>query len=182
MSKVRKVAILGSRSVGKSSLAIQFVDQHFTETYFPTIESKFTKEMRWNQQDFTVEIIDTAGQDEFSILNSKHAVGIHGYILVYSLASLQSFEIVQQIHDKILNFMGVDHIPTCLVANKNDLMAQRQVPREEGERLAKEWGCAFLEVSCKHHQGVHRVFELMIGEIEKVDAESRPEKNACVIL
>lgn len=44
-------------------------------------------------------------QDEYSILNSKHFIGIHGYILVYSVASMQSFEMVQVIRDKILNHL-----------------------------------------------------------------------------
>lgn len=44
-------------------------------------------------------------QDEYSILNSKHFIGIHGYMLVYSIASMQSFEMVQVIRDKILNHL-----------------------------------------------------------------------------
>lgn len=42
-------------------------------------------------------------QDEYSILNSKHFIGIHGYMLVYSVASLPTFEMVQVIRDKILD-------------------------------------------------------------------------------
>ena len=44
-------------------------------------------------------------QDEYSILNSKHFIGIHGYVLVYSVASTSSFEMVQVIRDKILNHL-----------------------------------------------------------------------------
>lgn len=44
-------------------------------------------------------------QDEYSILNSKHFIGIHGYVLVYSVASMQSFEMVEVIKDKILNHL-----------------------------------------------------------------------------
>lgn len=44
-------------------------------------------------------------QDEYSILNSKHFIGIHGYMLVYSVASMQSFEMVSVIYDKILNHL-----------------------------------------------------------------------------
>lgn len=38
-------------------------------------------------------------------MNSKHFIGIHGYMLVYSVASLQSFEMVQVIRDKLLNHL-----------------------------------------------------------------------------
>jgi Ras family protein len=66
-------------------------------TCFSTIESTFNKSLRYKGQEYAAEIVDTAGQDEFSILNSKHAVGIHGYVLVYAVTSKQSFEIVKLI-------------------------------------------------------------------------------------
>lgn len=109
---------------GKSSLTVQFVDEHFVESYYPTIENTFSKIIKYKGQEYATEIIDTAGQvwelltllshtasyliqtqDEYSILNSKHFIGIHGYVLVYSVASMQSFEMVQVIRDKILNHL-----------------------------------------------------------------------------
>jgi hypothetical protein len=44
-------------------------------------------------------------KDEYTILNSKHFIGIHGYMIVYSVGSKQSFEMVRIIRDKILNHM-----------------------------------------------------------------------------
>lgn len=84
---------------------MRYVDGHFVESYYPTIENTFSKEIRYKGQDYATEIVDTAGQDEYSILNSKHFIGIHGYMLVYSVSSLQSFEMVQVIRDKILNHL-----------------------------------------------------------------------------
>jgi Ras family protein len=63
-------------------------------------------------------------QDEYSILNSKHAIGIHGFVLVYSVTSRKSFEMVQIVYDKIVNFCGMSSIPCVIVGAKNDL-AQR---------------------------------------------------------
>lgn len=48
---------------------------------------------------------DRHAQDEYSIMNSKHFIGIHGYMLVYSVASLQSFEMIQVIREKLLNHL-----------------------------------------------------------------------------
>lgn len=58
---------LGSRSLlnshsGKSSLTVQFVEGHFVEAYYPSIENTFTKAMKVRGQDFVLEILDTAGQ------------------------------------------------------------------------------------------------------------------------
>jgi Ras family protein len=107
------------RETGKSSLAVRYVDGHFVESYYPTIENTFSKEIRYKGQDYSTEIVDTAGQDEYSILNSKHFIGIHGYMLVYSVQSLPSFEMVQVIRDKILNHLVNFTHPTPLTLNLN---------------------------------------------------------------
>ena len=181
--KTRKIAILGGRSVGKSSLTVQFVENHFAETYYPTIENSFTKVIKYRGQEYQAEIMDTAGQDEFSILSSKHAVGIHGYILVYSISSRQSFEICSVIRDKILDLTGMESIPLVLVANKVDLHSQRQVSVEEGQNLARKWNCTFIETSAKHNQNISRVFEQLLNEIEKqrTDTDTAEKPSTCVI-
>lgn len=92
-------------TLGKSSLTVQYVDGHFVDSYYPTIENTFSKVIRYRNHDFAVEIIDTAGQDEYTILNSKHFIGIHGYMIVYSVASKQSFDMCRIIRDKILNHL-----------------------------------------------------------------------------
>ena len=78
--KKRKIAVLGSRSVGvsgssasrtpvltssfpgKSSLVVQFIENHFVESYYPTIESNFTKTINHKGDEYECDIIDTAGQ------------------------------------------------------------------------------------------------------------------------
>ena len=84
---------------------MRFVDGVFVESYYPTIENTFSKEIKYKGHDFATEIVDTAGQDEYSILNSKHFIGIHGYMLVYSVSSMQSFEMVQVVREKIINHL-----------------------------------------------------------------------------
>ncbi|GAA5826780.1 hypothetical protein JCM3770_003987 [Rhodotorula araucariae] len=183
--KQRKVALLGSRSVGKSSLTVQFVDQHFVDSYYPTIENTFTKMVKYKGQDFQLDIIDTAGQDEFSILSSRHAVGLHGWILVYSVSSRSSFEMCSIIREKILNYTGRDSVPMVLVGNKSDLAVQRQVTREEGAALAASWGkTVFIESSARTNENVSRVFDAVVAEIEK-DLNPEPEqpaKGGCTVM
>lgn len=79
--KQRKIAILGSRSVGKfkvnrrkmcahthracagkSSLTVRYCEGHFVEAYYPTIENTFSHEILYKGQNFLTEIIDTQGQ------------------------------------------------------------------------------------------------------------------------
>ena len=116
-------------------------------------------------------------------MNSKHAIGIHGYVLVYSLASRQSFEMCKILRDKILNFTGIDWVPIVLVGNKLDLQLQRQVPAEEAQELAREWNCTFIEASAKHNQNISKVFEMILGEIEKIRGDPNVEnKQSCILL
>ncbi|RKF83072.1 GTP-binding protein rhb1 [Golovinomyces cichoracearum] len=182
--KQRKIALVGSRSVGKSSLTVQFVDGHFVESYYPTIENTFSKIIKHQGQEYATEIIDTAGQDEYSILSSKHFIGIHGYMLVYSVASTQSFEMMQVIRDRILNHLGTDWAPVILVGNKSDLRPdQRHVSLEDGKKLAETFECSHIETSARYNENVTKAFELMIGQIEK--SRNLTESKAaskCVIL
>ncbi|GLI76768.1 GTP-binding protein [Penicillium ochrochloron] len=170
--KQRKIAIVGSRSVGKSSLTVRFVEQHFVESYYPTIENTFSRIIKHNGQDYATEIVDTAGQDEYSILNSKHFIGIHGYIIVYSVTSRQSFE------------MGADQVPLVIVGNKSDLKGdQRQVTLDEGRQLAEEFSCGFTEASAFLDFNVAKAFDLIIGEIEKSQNPSQPAgNNKCTVM
>ncbi|KAB8349449.1 hypothetical protein FH972_023476 [Carpinus fangiana] len=203
--KLRKIAIVGSRSVGmitlalthycrmhvltlrpqgKSSLTVQFVDGHFVESYYPTIENTFSKTIKYKGQDYATEIIDTAGQDEYSILNSKHFIGIHGYMLVYSMNSRQSFEMVRVIRDKILNHLGTESVPIVIVGNKSDLRPeQRQVTSDDGRKLGEEFKCAWTEASARYNENVGKAFELMIGEIEKSQNPNEPaDGNKCAVM
>lgn len=66
----RKIALLGSRSVGKSSLAVQFCDNHFVESYYPTIEEQFTKEFKYRGKEYLLEIQDTAGHVRQGLLTT----------------------------------------------------------------------------------------------------------------
>jgi len=70
---------------------------------------------------------DADRQDEYTLFPSKYANGVHGYVLVYSINSRQSFEMIQTIHDKILDFSGATSMPMVIVGQKADLNGERSV-------------------------------------------------------
>ncbi|KAL1760090.1 P-loop containing nucleoside triphosphate hydrolase protein [Schizophyllum commune] len=163
----RKIAVMGSRSVGKSSLVGQFIDCRFESSYYPTIENSHQRNLVFNGLEYEVEVLDTAGQDEYSFLNPHHAVGhIHGYVLVYSINSRRSFEMVQTIHDKIADW-GIADVPCVIAASKVDLRDGRQVDPAEGRSLASTHNAAWIETSAKENVNVGKVFDLCLEEIEK---------------
>lgn len=66
----------------------------------------FTKVTRINSQDYEIKLVDTAGQDEYSIFPTQYSMDFHGYVLVYSITSQKSFEVIQIIYEKLLDVMG----------------------------------------------------------------------------
>lgn len=66
----------------------------------------FTKSTRINSQDYELKLVDTAGQDEYSIFPSQYSIDVHGYVLVYSITSTKSFNVVKSIYEKLLDITG----------------------------------------------------------------------------
>ncbi|KAL4229322.1 hypothetical protein ACF0H5_012364 [Mactra antiquata] len=180
-AKQRKIALMGFRSVGKSSLTIQFVENQFVDSYDPTIENTFQKTVKIDGQEFVLQLVDTAGQDEYSILPQSYYMNIDGYILVYSVNSQKSFEVVQFVYDKLLDMKGnIGSIPVVLVGNKCDLGFEREVPVEAGKKMAEKWKVPFLEASAKENQSASKVFEQIVNTIERASGNV-PEKNGCIL-
>jgi len=129
--------------------------------------------------------LDTAGQDEYSIFHPQYSIGIHGYILVYSVTSKSSLELIVSLNDKILNALGIEKVPRLLLGNKCDLNMERQVSREDGQTCATHLGCAFLECSAKQNLNINDAFVSIIAEVEKSsNPENFPEnpKGGCILL
>jgi len=181
--KSRRIVILGSPDVGKSSLVQQFVENRFSGAYHPSLDNTFTKTITYNGTDYSCELIDTAGQHEFSQLNWHHVLGTHGFVLVYSIASAPSFDMVQIIYDKILNFSGLQKIPAVIVGSKADLDSSRKVDSLDGERSARLNNAEWLETSALRNENVAQVFQLCLAEIEKANAPPPPQdKNRCTVM
>ena len=66
--------------VGKSSLTVQFVENHFVESYYPTIENTFSSTIKYKNQDFLTEIVDTAGQVGTSFMHSGRIKDSNGFV------------------------------------------------------------------------------------------------------
>jgi len=180
--KQRKIALMGFREVGKSSISIQFTQGQFPDCYEPTIENTFSKKVTIKGTEYELLLVDTAGQDEYTMFPTEYTVDLDGYVLVYSIDSPKSFEVCQIIHEKLVGLMGVQmNVPIVLVGNKSDLHNDRSVSVEEGKALAREMKAIFLETSAKENQGVADIFTRVVSEIEKDSDEQTKDKDKCVI-
>lgn len=68
------------------------------------------------------------------------------------------------------------------VGNKIDLEKERQVPTAEGQALATEWGCAFVECSAKQNSNVGQIFTACLTEVEKAQGPPPAQQSDCVLL
>jgi len=179
----RKIAFLGFRAVGKSSLVNSFVTGTFSEAYDPTIESTHHKTIRFRRVHFATDIVDTAGMDEFSRLSRNASLGVHGYALVFSIASRQSFEMIDQVNSALLNSLGdLPDVPRVLVGSKKDMKESRQVSANDAEKLADSWGVPYIECSSKTGEKIADVFHMLLKEVEADDGLLvENEEGGCII-
>ncbi|CCK73476.1 putative GTPase RHB1 NDAI_0G04930 [Naumovozyma dairenensis CBS 421] len=185
----RKVAVLGAKNVGKTTFTVRFVESRFVESYYPTIENHFTKLIRLKNHNFTLEILDTAGQDEVSLLNLKSLVGVKGIILCYNVVNRNSFDLIPIIWDKLVDQLGYDNIPVILVGNKIDLRLNADnrniVAAEEGEKLAnmicssdKKLRAEFMECSAKDDINIEEAVMLLLKKMEAAEGSGGFDPNS----
>ena len=129
---MRKVVVMGFPGVGKTTIGVQFVDKKYVDSYSPTISNTFHTTLSHNGTSYDLEIVDSAGQDEHSMWHAQHAIGVDGFIMVYSVVNKKSFGVIRVVNDKILDACGTEKVARVLVGNKSDL-GKREVTREEGQ-------------------------------------------------
>ncbi|KAH8877795.1 Ras-related protein M-Ras [Schistosoma japonicum] len=133
-----KIVILGDGGVGKSALTIQYFQRLFLEEHDPTIEDSYIQNQQIDNEWCVLDVLDTAGQEEFSAMREQYMRKGQGFIIVYSVTDPQSFNQVRRFHTQILQCKNCNTFPIILAANKIDLVQQRKVSEEEGQCLAND--------------------------------------------
>ncbi|THH11798.1 hypothetical protein EW145_g423 [Phellinidium pouzarii] len=147
---------------------------HPSETYDPTIEDAYRKQLVVDNRMCFVEVIDTAGQEEYATLRDQWVREGQGFILVYSIASRSTFERLEVFRQLMLRVKRNRPI-FVLVGNKCDKTYEREVSREEGLAMAKSFGCEFLETSAKTSHNVERLFMNLVRALRQTrQAETGP--------
>ncbi|KAK4988131.1 hypothetical protein LTR50_004153 [Elasticomyces elasticus] len=153
---------------GKSSLVLNFVFNHYYDDYYPIADYTLTKTIRYKGLNYVTKIVDIQAEDEYTILNSQHFIGVHGYMIVYAVDKKHTFDMCRIIHGKILNHIGAEHVPTMIVGNRDKVgLAHRRVTTEDGKELAQELGGGFVEVRSAYSADVAVAFQGMLAQIEE---------------
>lgn len=67
-----KLVVVGAGGVGKSALTIQLIQNHFVDEYDPTIEDSYRKQVVIDGETCLLDILDTAGQEEYSAMRDQY--------------------------------------------------------------------------------------------------------------
>lgn len=88
--------------MGKSALTVQFVRNVFVSTYDPTIEDTYRKQIMIDGEHCLVEILDTAGTEQFMALKELYMRSGQGFVLVFSLTQLGSVNELGPLREQIV--------------------------------------------------------------------------------
>jgi len=183
-----KLVVLGSGGVGKSALTVQFVQGIFVEKYDPTIEDSYRKVVEIEGQQCMLEILDTAGTEQFTAMRDLYMKNGQGFLLVYSITAQSTFNDLQDLRMQILRVKDADDVPMILVGNKCDLEDERVVGKDQGQNLARNWNSAFLETSAKSKINVNEIFYDLVRQINRRNPEAagrgkkNKKKSTCCVL
>lgn len=160
--------------MGKSCLTAQFVQNVWIESYDPTIEDSYRKQMEVDGKQVILEILDTAGTEQFTAMRELYMKQGQGFLLVFSITSMNSLHELTELRDMIVRIKDDENVPIVIVGNKSDLEDDRQVSRAKVFQLAQQWGNApYFETSARRRINVDDIFVNICRRIMEND-RSRP--------
>ncbi|KAF9951657.1 hypothetical protein BGZ65_005819 [Modicella reniformis] len=184
---LHKVIMVGSGGVGKSALTLQYMYGDFVEEYDPTKADSYRKKITFDNQPCQIDILDTAGQEEYAAIRDNYYRSGEGFLCVFSICEYESFQHTQEFKDQISRVLDDDKVPFILVGNKADLSQRRKVDPREAAARATDWNCQYIETSAKTRQNVDEVYTLLMRLIQErkqsaKERERKKKKGKCVIL
>ncbi|CAG8465943.1 5448_t:CDS:2 [Racocetra fulgida] len=112
----------------------------FIERYDPTIEDSYKKQIEVDNQICVLEILDTAGTEQFAAMRDLYMKNGQGFILMFSITEQSTINELAELRDQIIKVKGSDTVPMVLVGNKCDLEKDRMVTKKQGLALSQTWG------------------------------------------
>ncbi|KAJ8451017.1 hypothetical protein Cgig2_026826 [Carnegiea gigantea] len=183
-----KLVFLGDQSVGKTSIITRFMYDKFDNTYQATIGIDFlSKTMYLEDRTVRLQLWDTAGQERFRSLIPSYIRDSSVAVIVYDVASRQSFLNTAKWIEEVRTERGSDVI-IVLVGNKTDLVDKRlvslaldpQVSVEEGEAKARDLNVMFIETSAKAGFNIKALFRKIAAALPGMETLSSTKQEDMV--
>ena len=176
-----KLTVIGKGVVGKSSLTYRFINYEVQEKHDPTIEDRYKTDIEIDNKTYNVEILDTAGEDDYQKMLDIWISFGEGFLLVFAIDDKESFDILTSKRDRIIKGKHGDVPPMVLVGNKKDLEQARKVSSDEAQKLANSWGIEYIETSAKDNINCKEAFQKLTLKI--AGSRSKPKSGCpCIII
>jgi small GTP-binding protein len=152
----KKICMLGSFAVGKTSLVRRYVESIYSDVYQTTVGVKVDKKIvQQDATEVTLVLWDIYGEDEFQKMRWSYLRGSSGYLLVADGTRRATLEKALAMEEKVREEVG--EIPFIFVINKCDLAQEWQLdPTLEAQFAAKNW--TVLRSSAKTGENVEEAF------------------------
>ncbi|CAG00188.1 unnamed protein product, partial [Tetraodon nigroviridis] len=111
-----------------------------------------------------LQIWDTAGQERFRSVTHAYYRDAHALLLLYDVTNKASFDNIQV--SFVLFFSLTVGSSEQRLSVRADAAQERVVKREDGERLAKEFGVPFMETSARSGLNVDLAFTAVAKELK----------------
>ena len=161
----KKVCMLGSYAVGKTSLVRRFVASIFSDTYLTTVGVKIDKKvLRVGEEDVTLVLWDIYGEDEFQRLRMSYLRGASGYFFVADGTRLATLEKAIAMKEAAETALGPAHF--VIILNKSDLADEWEVDAQKENELASR-GWTVIRTSAKSGEGVELAFNTLAAAMLK---------------
>ncbi|XP_069012239.1 ras-related protein Rab-26 [Embiotoca jacksoni] len=162
-----KVMLVGDSGVGKTCLLVRFKDGAFLAgSFISTVGIDFrNKVMSIDAVKVKLQIWDTAGQERFRSVTHAYYRDANALLLLYDVTNKASFDNIRAWLTEIHEYAQQD-VVVMLLGNKADSTHDRAVKREEGEKLAKEFGVPFMETSARSGLNVELAFTAAAKELK----------------
>jgi small GTP-binding protein len=150
----KKICLLGSFAVGKTSLISRFVRSIFSEKYLTTVGVKIDKkQLVVDSQQLNLMIWDLNGEDQFQKVQMSYIRGSSAYFLVVDGTRRESLDVALGLHERIQQ--EVAKLPVVVLLNKCDLKHEWTLRSDD---LAVLEGFVVLETSAKTGENVEQAF------------------------
>ncbi|MDR2152182.1 MAG: GTP-binding protein [Helicobacteraceae bacterium] len=157
----KKVCVLGSFSVGKTSLTGRYVHSVFSDRYLSTIGVKISKKelICDSLPSVTLVIWDLEGRDIYTNINVSHLRGASGFFVVADGTRNETLDEALNIRALALEVIGAD-APNYLLINKSDLLCEWEIVDKQLEAIAQK-GVKAIKTSAKTGDSVNAAFEAL---------------------
>ena len=152
----KKICLLGTFAVGKSSLTERFVKSLFSERYRTTVGVRIQKRtVELDERSVDLIIWDLAGEDEFLSLRTAYLRGSSGYVLVADGTRRETLNKVLEMKKRADLALG--GVPFVLMVNKMDRRDDWAVTDADLDDLSRK-GWPVFRTSAKTGEGVNDGF------------------------